>query len=256
MEQNELTPVQRVGEYWLKRDDLFEVCGVNGGKARAAYEQIKKAVAAGAPGIVTAGARESPQCEIVSCICESMHVPCFLFMPRGRETSILKTISQNTFSQVVVQKVGYNNVITAHAMEYAKANGLFYVPFGMECAENVKTTMLQVQNVPHGVRRVIVPFGGGMSMACVLNGLTLFRRYDVRVLGVQVGRRSLKNLEKFYSPFVGCEVDFELVASPLDYHDAPAETSLYGVELDPIYEAKCLPFLKPGDLLWVVGHRK
>ena len=256
MNVEELTPVERRGDYWFKRDDLFEVYGARGGKARAAFQLISQALAQGFKGIATAGARESPQCEIVSCICEALRVPCFLFMPRGRETSVLKTISQNTFSQVVVQRVGYNNVIAAHAREYARANGLFYVPFGMECAENVKTTMQQAQNVPQGVRRVVVPFGSGMSMACVLNGLTLFRRYDVRVLGVQVGRRSLKNLEKFYQPFLGCKVDFELVASPLDYHDAPAETSLCGVELDPIYEAKCVPFMQPGDLLWVVGHRR
>lgn len=169
---------------------------------------------------------------------------------------MLKTISQNTFSQVVVQKVGYNNVIAAHARDYAAQNGLFYVPFGMECGENVVTTMRQARNVPQGVKRVVVPFGSGMSMACVLNGLTLFRRYDVRVLGVQVGRSSLKNLEKFYTPFVGCKVDFELVASPMDYHEAPSEINFCGVELDPIYEAKCIPFMQPGDLLWVVGHRK
>jgi len=28
------------------------------------------------------------------------------------------------------------------------------------------------------------------------------------------------------------------------------------MELDPIFEAKCLPFLQPGDLFWVVGIRQ
>lgn len=46
-----------------------------------------------------------------------------------------------------------------------------------------------------------------------------------------------------------------LVQSPLD-NGTPAEvTTFEGVALDPFYEAKCVPFLEPGDLLWVVGHR-
>ena len=31
-----LTPVERRGDVWLKRDDLFELGGARGGKARAA----------------------------------------------------------------------------------------------------------------------------------------------------------------------------------------------------------------------------
>ena len=28
-----------------------------------------------------------------------------------------------------------------------------------------------------------------------------------------------------------------------------------GLVLDPVYEAKCLPYLEPGDVLWTVGVR-
>ena len=31
---NELTPIEKVDNIWIKRDDKFEVCGVKGGKAR------------------------------------------------------------------------------------------------------------------------------------------------------------------------------------------------------------------------------
>ena len=43
--------------------------------------------------------------------------------------------------------------------------------------------------------------------------------------------------------------------SPLPYHKPAPRTNLAGLELDPYYEAKCLDFLEPGDLLWVVGRR-
>jgi hypothetical protein len=46
-----------------------------------------------------------------------------------------------------------------------------------------------------------------------------------------------------------------LRAAGLDYHQHAPVAALGGLELDPVYEAKCLPFLRPGDLLWVVGRR-
>jgi hypothetical protein len=33
------------------------------------------------------------------------------------------------------------------------------------------------------------------------------------------------------------------------------EADFHGTPLDPVYEAKVQPWLQPGDLLWVVGHR-
>ena len=54
--QPEHTPVQQVGQLWLKRDDLYSVAGVAGGKVRSCW-----ALAQGARGLVTAGSRASPQ---------------------------------------------------------------------------------------------------------------------------------------------------------------------------------------------------
>jgi hypothetical protein len=48
----------------------------------------------------------------------------------------------------------------------------------------------------------------------------------------------------------------ELVSAVLDYHEPAAATELDGLALDPFYEAKCLPFLMAGDLLWIVGTRQ
>jgi hypothetical protein len=46
-----------------------------------------------------------------------------------------------------------------------------------------------------------------------------------------------------------------IVDHPSDYHDEAAVTVFRGVQLDPWYEAKCIPTLEPGDLLWVSAIR-
>lgn len=46
------TPIQSIGGIWLKRDDLFEIAGVRGGKVRTCWR-----LSQGSVGLVTAGSR-------------------------------------------------------------------------------------------------------------------------------------------------------------------------------------------------------
>jgi hypothetical protein len=122
----------------------------------------------------------------------------------------------------------------------------------MECREAVEQTAGQVPaRFPKEVRRIVIPVGSGMSLAGLLQGLSE-RGLALPVLGVRVGADPSKRLDR-YAP--GWRERVELVQSDLDYRQEAPETRLGALELDPIYEAKCLPFLKDGDLLWVVGIR-
>ena len=74
------------------------------------------------------------------------------------------------------------------------------------------------------------------------------------VLGVVVGASPKARLTA-YAP-LGWQRRTTLVPAGLDYHVAAPTTDLAGVALDPHYEAKCLPMLQRGDVLWVVGLRQ
>lgn len=253
MKIDELTPVEYYEKegIWLKRDDLFEVCGVKGGKSRSAYQVIQELLKQGYDTIVTAGSRQSPQCEIVSYICEELGVNCRVFMPRGANTSVINHIEQNKNTQIERVQCGYNNVIISRAREYAENRGCGYVPFGMECAENVEVTSKQVQNIPDECKRIVIPVGSGMSFSSVVTGMT---RYGISkpLLGVRVGKDPSKIIAEYAE---GIEfIDYEIVQSTIDYHDS-VEAYVGDYQLDPIYEGKCREFLEEGDLLWVVGKR-
>lgn len=250
---SELTPVQYYEKegIWLKRDDLFEICGVRGGKSRSAYQVIQQLIQQGHSTIVTAGSRQSPQCEIVSYICESLGVDCKVFMPRGAETSVIKHINGNKHTEIIRVQCGYNNVIVARAKEYSEDRNCGYVPFGMECAENVKVTSKQVQNIPVECKRIVMPVGSGMSFSSVVTGLTTYG-ISKPILGVRVGKDPSKIIRE-YAQGIDFQ-DYEIVQSPYDYHDS-VDAWVGDVNLDPIYEAKCRDFLEEGDCLWIVGHR-
>lgn len=253
MRLDELTPVEYYESegVWLKRDDMFEIYGVRGGKARSAYQVILELLEQGYKTIVTAGSRQSPQCEIVSFICESMGVACKLFMPFGGDTSVITNIKNNSHTEIIRVRPGYNNIIVARAREYAENRGCGYVPFGMECARNVEVTSEQVQNIPKECSRVVVPVGSGMSFSSIVTGMS---KYGIEkpLLGVRVGKDPTKIINEY--AFGLDLMDYEIVESSVDYHE-PVEAYVGGYNLDPIYEAKCFEFLERGDLLWVVGHR-
>ena len=117
-----LTPVEYYEKegIWLKRDDKFSVYGVHGGKARSAYQVIMKLIEDGYKTIVTAGSRQSPQCEIVSYICKELGVECKVFMPFGGNTSVIDHIEALGNTEIIRVRPGYNNIIVARAREYSE----------------------------------------------------------------------------------------------------------------------------------------
>ncbi len=247
-EQQELyTPVELVGDIWVKRDDMFCAAGVRGGKVRSCLSLTR-----GAKGLVTAGSRKSPQVNIVASIAQAMGVPCYCHCPEGELGPEL--LSAQAKGAVIVQhKAGYNNVIIARAREDAEARGFLEVPFGMMYSGAVDETKVQVGNIPDGVQRIVVPVGSGMALAGILTGLAEIGR-ELPVVGVVMGADPEKTLDTF-APSNWREM-CTLVPSGLDYHTEATNTMIGNIKLDPIYEAKCLPYLQSGDLFWVVGIRE
>ena len=253
MKIDDLTPVEYKKEsgIWLKRDDLFEVCGVRGGKSRSAYQVIQQLMEQGYDTMVTAGSRQSPQCEIVSYICEELGLKCKLFMPQGKNTSVIDHIENNPNTEIIRVRCGYNNVIIAKAREYAEMRNCGYIPFGMECLENVEVTSKQVVNLPKEIKRLVVPVGSGMSFSSIVTGLVR-EGIDLEVLGVQVGKDPHKIISEYA---MGVDfVNYDIVKSDVDYH-TEVDAYVDDIQLDPIYEAKCREFLREGDCLWIVGKR-
>jgi 1-aminocyclopropane-1-carboxylate deaminase/D-cysteine desulfhydrase-like pyridoxal-dependent ACC family enzyme len=244
------TPVEQAGGIYVKRDDLFEVCGVHGGKARSASFLVGYAISMGFTHIVTAGSRHSPQVEIVGSICEHYGLDFTAFVPDGELSEHIESLK--SFANIQQVPFGRNTVIKHKAQVFSYQNGAFLVPFGMECIEAVYQTASQVANIPADVQRIVIPVGSAMSLCGVLHGLNTANR-RIPVLGVSVGANP-DRVMKTYAP-AGWESFCKIVKSPLDY-SKEVIASIGSITLDPVYEAKTLPYLKQRDLLWVVGCRK
>jgi len=74
----------------------------------------------------------------------------------------------------------------------------------------------------------------------------------VPVLGIVIGADPMKRLNRYAPTFWHMNVTLRAAGLPYDH---AVQATLGGDVIDPIYEAKCLRFLEPGDLFWVVGIR-
>jgi len=247
----ELTPWQRHHGTWVKRDDLYAVAGVCGGKARTCWQ-----LAQGATGLVTAGSRASPQVNIVAHVAAALGLPCRVHTPTGKASAEV-AVAVSVGATRIAHRAGYNSVIVARAREDAAARGWQLIPFGMECSEAVAATAAQVAQVPGDIGRLVVPVGSGMSLAGILWGLhtgAAAGHHHLPVLGVVVGAAPERRLDRWAPPEWRRHVT--LARSPHDYHQAAPATRLGSLVLDAHYEAKALPHLAPDDALWVVGIRR
>jgi DNA modification methylase len=245
-----ITPIEYHGGYPVKRDDLFSLGGSRGGKVRSCLALIHQA---GAIGVTTAGSRHSPQVNIVATIAAHLGLPCRVHVPAGGMTPEL-TAAQAAGAEVVQHTPGYNTVIIKRAVDDAAERGWLNIPFGMECQNAVDQTAAQVTNLD-GIEgdRLVVPVGSGMTLAGILTGLAA-NRIDLPVTGIVVGADPEDRLDRYAPPNWRDMVD--LVRTPMAYGDEYPDPVLDDLPLDPIYEAKCLPYLKPGDILWIVGRRQ
>ena len=245
--EQKLTPIEKYNNIFVKRDDLYTIAGVCGGKARTCY-----AIAKHAKGIITAGSRVSPQVLLASAIAKHLGIPCRVHVPSGNFTPELTATKAN--GAIIIQhKPGYNSVIIKRAKDDAIANPEYtYIPFGMECWEAIEQTKYQVQNIPKGVKRIVVPVGSAMTLAGILNGLVEYKM-NIPVVGIVVGADPVKRLDH-YAP-IFWRKKCTLINSEDNYHLSRNNVYLDNILLDPIYEAKCLPYIKPGDLFWIVGIR-
>jgi hypothetical protein len=158
-------------------------------------------------------------------------------------------------AEVIQHDPGYLTVCKKRARDDAEKLGYTLIPWGLEDSVACWCTASQVESIlSTPFKRLVVPVGSGMTLAGILHKLAE-KAPDTKVLGVMLGAEVSKRLDA-YAP-KGWRKMVKLVKAKQPFHsEAPeAARDFCGVPLDPVYEAKCVPFLKPGDLLWIVGRR-
>lgn len=250
------TPVEEWGGHLVKRDDLWlESAGQQaayGGKARTAGLVCRTVKERGGKGLLLALARNSSVPGMLGRLCAFYGLELHLHIPDAK-ASLDPPFEEAVRNGAHIHRhpFGYMTVLKDRLREQRQGNPrLIEVGLGLHLPGTGADDAVadQVKNLPiRGWRRIVVPVGSGEMLHGILRGLEKWR-HRKPVLGVCAARPPEIVVPERLRGLV------TLVKSGVPFEKA-VEANLGGLELDPIYEAKCLPFLQAGDLLWVVGHR-
>jgi len=244
------------GDLCFKRDDLFELNGMYGAKVRACLHLCSIARLNGYKTVVSAGSRLSPQLAILGTVAKHIGLKAVGFTAAGRSTPFIK---QAESLGVEVHKVpaGYSNVIQKRAKDLAGALGAFLIPFGMKDLSSIELTKASfIESFEPNVgflktrNRLVVVAGSGVNLIGILEGIR-FVGSSINVLAVMVGHDCRKYVYNS-CPWVS-EKQLEFVKSAQPYHELSTYNQVNGVDVDSRYEGKAIPYLKPGDVFWLIG---
>jgi hypothetical protein len=227
----------------VKRDDAWTLGGASGAKARAIAT-----IAAGRPGLISAGSRISPQLERAALTARALGITARLHTGAGGDTAELRT-ARAAGATLIQHHPARLTVIRARFRTNAAARPAWAaIPYGMEHPVYMDQVAAETDTLPPGPYRLVVPCGSGTTLAGILRGRV---PVGVEVVGVRVGGDPTAILDRHVP---GWTLRARLVTSRVSY-DTAVRARLGDLVLDPHYEAKCLPYLRPGDVLWAVGVR-
>ncbi len=270
---NDLTPVTCYGKWWAKREDT--ACEISpdqpsGCKMRQ-FLKMAAAFPKGTPLVVGCSASSAMQVYLTAAAI-ILKAKSFIFLPARAEMTPTTKWCMAHGAGLNFIRPGYPAVYRLAARNKAKElGGCVRWDRNLAAAD----VMEQVQNLPTGVRRIIVPTGSGLIAASVAAGLIKYKRTDISILAVSTSvmvKDAAKIIEmaakicgtvqpvglgilKALVPLDSVPVTIKLIRTDTKYETAVAGSLPDGALLDPYYAAKALPFVRAGDCLWVVGRR-
>ena len=250
----ELTPVQTVempelGPIKVKREDLFDFAGVRGSKARAG-----RAIALQAKGLTAGASRHSTMLGRVARLAEAVEIPARIHVANSKSLTPDQQEAIAHGAEMVPGKANYLKTLVASSRLDAEARGWTHLELGLESDTYTEVNRGQAANIPADTQRVVVCVGSGTGLSTVLHGLDDAGLGSVPVLGVRIGMEGAEKLLDRRGP-ANWRDRVTFVESSLDYASQAPVRHLGQIELDWYYEAKCLPFLQPGDLFYILAKR-
>lgn len=275
----ELTPVEERDGRWYKREDLHrDASGVNGGK----WRQCQWLVARMRGDVIVTGASVlSPQHAMTAIAAEqagkrSVHVTGATTLDKVLHHPSPALAAAHGGHFMAPLKVGYNPVLQNEVRRVAKQIGAEILEYGVTLHPDSTTQDLrefhelgarQTENLPPGLRTLILPFGSGNSAASVLLGL--FRHPQppatVHLVGIGPDRqdwlgRRLRRLGLRSAP-AGMKIVFYKTGIP---YASRVRYNADGIELHPTYEGKVARWADEHDpdgwsrrdgsaAFWIVG---
>ena len=278
----EMSPVEKHGDIWFKREDLFEPFsdfGIVGGKVRqclALVENNKELIVNEYNStIATTSQVGSPQNPIVARVAKEYGFKSIIGIGGTRmdketvieKNRILKSCQEQGAEIIVIAKQGFSNVLYHHLNELAKTRPFFTILFGFHVKDNrdsvVNVIAHQVQNIPPEIDTLVVNCGSANTLIGILTGLMKYKR-KLRVVAIQPFGFDREDFIKDNLEGVnGIDYEYEWHVGDFPYQKQVECEISDGFQLDTVYESKAYlqmylqGIVKPKKenvCFWVIGN--
>lgn len=261
-----MTPVEKLGRVWFKREDKFLPFGpgsLNGSKARQAIYLARRYIASVAKpiGVVTGANMRSAQLPMAAALAKEMGVPCVAVIGSTKPDTAprydMVALAHYYGAQFIINKVGYNPAIQAKVRELLAGpmQGWMQLEYGSsldhktnsskEIEQFHRVTAKQVGNIPKGIKRLIVPTGSCNTLTSVLYGLAMHQTDIEEVICLQIGPDRRKWTDERLA-MIEQASEHKLI-TPRRYFDLTIHWKYeddqfaehQGIDFHPTYEGKC-----------------
>ena len=166
-----ISPIETYGGYLIKRDDLFNLGGISGGKVRQClrivYENLDEIKSKYIGGLITGCGLPSPQSTIVSAVSNYFGLKCVVVSPIYDNSKVDVNRLNVSLSQKLGSKlygVGNPNP-SGYKLDVKKLKeelGYYEIKFGMNSESVIDSTSHQVKNIASSLENIIVIAGSGL----------------------------------------------------------------------------------------------
>lgn len=280
-EANIITPVEKIGDIYFKRDDKFAPFdnGINGSKLRQCVLLFEKNMQLIQNGVITATSILSPQAPIVAELCKHYDVPCTIYYGGTSYERLNQMpypmLCKNSGATIEIPcNCARQSALQYYASKRIQETGEFNIKYGMDLEDNldvfVESTANQVKNLPDNLDNLIVSCGSAITTIGILLGCALYDKDIKNIYAIGIAPNRLEKIETYVS-LLNEKFNVDIKLDNFKYVDA--FSTLKGFKYENIknesygnivfhkrYEAKTFSWLKDNinykdekTCMWIIG---
>lgn len=271
----DLTPVEKIGDLWFKREDKFSPDSVhNGSKFRQLIWLFSRAKF---PGVVSGAVTGSPQLPMVAACAKHYGLMCVQFTGARKNMALA---GEKLGAKTILVNPGYAPLLNQRAKGYAAKHGWLRIETnitvtasGAEIEAFHRVGSEQVRNFPSHIETLIIPAGSRNSAVSILYGLHRYPPERLKqIIFMHINKNLAKHEETMWERLKTCGVGtlpyhfetYDVFADGYTNYAKLMPFTYKTLVAHPRYEGKCFnyikdhlavfrPSLNERTLFWIVG---
>jgi hypothetical protein len=271
----DLTPVEKVGDLWFKREDKFSPDGMhNGSKFRQLIWLFSRT---SFPGVSSGAVTGSPQLPMVAACAKHYGMKCIQFAGARKNMALA---GEKLGAKTILVNPGYGPNLNKRAKDYAAHHGWLHIETNITVTSSDaeieafhRVGSEQVRNLPDNMETLIIPAGSRNSAVSILYGLHRYPCKSLKkIIFMHINRNLAKHEKQMWERLktcgvqeVGYEVEtYDVFANGYTNYEKLMPFTYNGLQCHSRYEGKCFsfmsdhpvafrPYMNDKTLFWIVG---